>query len=182
MEEEVIKEEIVDFVSLDLVKKQLRIENDFTEDDELLQTYMDSAINQVENFIERPITKQVTIYTQAAFKEFIFERKADNDKIEKVEYWSDDDGDAVRLPTTSFSLSNYGPELRRVTFKNLPDVDVVKVSVHITQGYTDSDLPSAIKQAMLLIITESYEKRENRSAVNFTTAEKLLMPYRKWKV
>lgn len=182
MQEEVIKEISVDLVSLELVKKQLKIESDFTEDDELLQVFMDSAINQVENFIERSIAKQTTIYIQPTFKEFIFERKADNDTVEKVEYWSDENGDAVGLPTTSFSVSNMNSELRRVSFKNLPDVDVVKVAVYITQGYDESNLPSAIKQAMLLMITESYEKRENRSAVNFTTAEKLLIPYRKWKV
>lgn len=182
MQEEVIKESLVDLVSLDLVKKQLKIESDFNEEDELLQVFKDSAINQVENFIERLITRQTTIYIQPTFKEFVFERKADNDTIEKVEYWSDEDGDAVILPTTSFSVSNMNSELRRVTFKNLPDVDVVKVAVYVTQGYDESDLPSVIKQAMLLMITESYEKRENRSAVNFTTAEKLLSPYRKWKV
>lgn len=182
MQEEVIKQDVVDFVSIDLVKKHLRIESDFNEEDELLQMFMDSAVNQVENFIERPITKQTTIYTQPTFKEFVFERKADNDTIEKVEYWSDENGDAVELPAASFSVSNINSELRRVTFKDLPNADVVKVAVHVTQGYNESDLPNAIKQAMLLMVTESYEKRENRTAVNFTTAEKLLNPYRKWKV
>ena len=52
-----IKKEIINssIVDLTLVKKQLIIESDFVEDDDLLQLYINSAIEYLENKIHSDI-------------------------------------------------------------------------------------------------------------------------------
>lgn len=42
------------------------------------------------------------------------------------------------------------------------------------------EIPADIKSALLLIIADNYDKRENRSGLNKSTARNLLNPYRKW--
>lgn len=180
MQEEIIKEETGDIVALDLVKKHLRIEPDYTDDDELIKVYIESAIDQVVNFTERPLVLQRTVYTTNKFEDFVFERKALNDTIEKIEYQATSEGESLVLPGTSYSVTQQGSELFKVTFKEKPAA--VNVQIFITQGYTATDLPKVIKQAIFLLVTDAYERRENNAAVINSKAKNLLQPYRKWRV
>lgn len=180
MKEEIIKEETGDVVSLDLVKKHLKIEPDYTDEDDLISVYVESAIDQVVNFTERPLTQQTTVYTANKFEDFVFERKALNDAIEKIEYRATAEGESSVLPGTSYSVTQQGSEHFKVTFKEKPVA--VNVQIFIKQGYTATDLPKVIKQAIFLLVTDAYERRENNTAVINTKAKSLLQPYRKWRV
>lgn len=180
MQEEIKKEETGDVVSLDLVKKHLRIEPDYTDDDELIKLYIESAIDQVVNFTERPLTQQTTVYTTNKFEDFVFERKALNDAIEKIEYRATAEGESSVLPGTSYSVVQQGTETFKVSFKEKPAA--VSVQIFIKQGYTSTDLPKVIKQAILLLVTEAYDRRDNNAAVINSKAKNLLQPYRKWRV
>lgn len=51
--------------------------------------------------------------------------------------------------------------------------------INFQETYED-DLPGDIKSALLLLIADRYEKRENRKGENLTAARLLLNPYRKW--
>jgi len=180
MQEEIIKEEIDELISLEMVKKHLRIEPDYEADDELIQMYIDSAIEQVENFTERPLALQTTVYTDSKFNDFVFERKALNDAIEKIEYWAVDEGESSILPGTSFSVAKQGSETFRVSFKEKPEA--VKVQISIKQGYDAGSLPKVIKQAVFLLVTEAYDRRDNNAAVINTKAKSLIQNFRKWQV
>lgn len=180
MQEEIIKEETGDIVALDLVKKHLRIEPDYTDDDELIKVYIESAIDQVVNFTERPLALQRTVYTANKFEDFVFERKALNDTIEKIEYQATAEGESSVLPGTSYSVAQQGSEHFKVAFKEKPAA--VNVKIFIKQGYTATDLPKVIKQAIFLLVTDAYERRENNAAVINSKAKNLLQPYRKWRV
>lgn len=180
MQEEIIKEETGDVVALDLIKKHLRIEPDYTDDDELIKVYAESAIDQVESFTERPLALQRTVYTSNKFEDFVFERKALNDEIEKIEYQETAESEVTELPATSYTVVQQGTEHFKVTFKNKPTA--VKVQIFIKQGYESGTLPKVIKQAIFLLVTDAYERRENNAAVINSKAKNLLQPYRKWRV
>lgn len=181
MQEEIIQNETGDMISLDMVKKHLRIEPDYTDDDELIMMYTQSAIEQVINFTERPLSLQTAVYTTNGFSDFVFERKSLNDKIEKVEYWATTtEGESSVLPSTSYSVAQQGTETFRVTFKEKPEA--VKVAIHIQQGYTAQQVPTVIKQAILLLVTEAYDRRDNTAAVINSKAKNLIQAYRKWQV
>lgn len=181
MQEEVKKNDTIELVSLSVVKKHLRIEPDYTDDDELIEIYLNSAIEQIENFTERPLAEQNTIYTTNAFVDFVYERKAMNDAIEKVLYWVKDEDEAIELPSESYSQTKQGIETFRVSFKNVPE-NVVKVQVFIKQGYTAQNLPKVFKQSIFLLVTEAYDRRDNNAAVINTKAKSLIQSYRKWRV
>jgi hypothetical protein len=169
MQEEIIKEETGDIIALDLVKKHLRIEPDYTDDDELIKLYIESAIEQVVDFTERPLALQTTVYTANKFEDFVFERKALNDVIEKIEYRATAEGESSVLPGTSYSVTQQGTA-------------AVNVQIFIKQGYPATDLPKVIKQAILLLVTEAYDRRDNNAAVINTKAKSLIKSYRKWRV
>src|SRR5690606_11458219 len=180
MQEEIIKEETGDIIALDLVKKHLRIEPDYTDDDELIKLYIESAIEQVVDFTERPLALQTTVYTASKFEDFVFERKALNDVIEKIEYRATSEGESSVLPGTSYSVAQQGTETFKVSFKEKPAA--VSVQIFIKQGYPATDLPKVIKQAILLLVTEAYDRRDNNAAVINTKAKSLIKSYRKWRV
>ncbi len=180
MQEEIIKEETGDIIALDLVKKHLRIEPDYTDDDDLVKLYIESAIEQVVDFTERPLALQTTVYTTDKFQDFVFERKALNDVIEKIEYRATAEGESSVLPGTSYSVTQQGTETFKVSFKEKPEA--VKVQIFIKQGYTATDLPKVIKQAILLLVTEAYDRRDNTAAVINSKAKSLIKSYRKWRV
>lgn len=174
MQQEVVNECTGDLVSLSIVKKNLRIEEDFTEEDDLIQLFLDSACDYVENFIERPLRLITTIYTIADSSSFKIDKKGENDKLIKVESQNADayeslDDDEYKVTET--------PEAIQI---ELPKKGNYKI--HITSGYDEETIPSAIKQAILLIITESYDRRENTAAIHFSKANIILSKYRKWRV
>lgn len=181
MQEEVIKEEIGDLISLALAKKHLRVEDDYTDDDELIALYITAAENTIENFIERPLKTQTTIYTTNAFQDFVFERSAFNAEVEKIQYWESLESEPTELPKENYSVTKQNSETYKVAFKNVPE-NVVKVCVYITQGYDDKTLPAEIKHALLLLLTEAYDKRDNIPTVINTKAKSLVLPYRKWLI
>jgi len=67
-----------------------------------------------------------------------------------------------------------------VSFKEKPAA--VSVQIFIKQGYPATDLPKVIKQAILLLVTEAYDRRDNNAAVINTKAKSLIKSYRKWRV
>lgn len=182
MTEEVIKSELPDgLVALGLVKKHLRVEEDYTDDDELIDMYRSAAETAIENFIERPLRLQTTVYTSTDFKDFVFERKAINDEVESVQYWTDPETEPSELSKDHYSVSRQGTETFRVTFKDTPE-EVVKVEIKIRQGYDAQTLPKDIKHALFLLVTEAYDKRDNIPNVINTKARALVLPYRKWRI
>lgn len=180
MQEEVVKTDDIELVTLNIVKKHLRVESDCTDDDDLIDTYISSAIEQIENFTERPLKEQTTIYSTNAFHDFVYERKAVNDVIEKVEYKQVPEGESSVLPASAFSVTKQGTETFKVAFKNTPEA--VEVKIYIKQGYTGETLPKVIKQAIFLLVTEAYDRRDNNAAVINTKAKSLIQSYRKWQV
>lgn len=180
MQEEVIKEDI-DLVSLASVKKHLRIEPDYTDDDELIKDYIDSACEQIADFIERPLSLQTTVYTSDKMQDFTFERKAVNDVVEKIEYKVSEEAEFVLLPSESYKILKVSDELIQVHYREVP-AGVIEVKVYVKQGYDQSSIPKVFKQAVFLIVADAYERRENGPAVVVTKAKSLIKSYRKWRI
>lgn len=171
----------VELVSMELVKKHLRLDVDYDEEDMLLDVAIASAISQVENYIERKIQKQTTVvYTQSK-KSFIVERGGVIDVVEKVEI-QEEGVESVVLPETAFKQIPRGPETYEVVLVDVPDlVGEQQYVIFIDQGCDENTLPGPIVSAILLFIGDAYEKREDRGQYVNTAAYNLLRPYRKWR-
>ncbi|WKW47265.1 head-tail connector protein [Myroides sp. JBRI-B21084] len=179
MSEEINIDFTEQLVPLNFVKKHLKVEENYTDDDELIQMYIDSAIEQVVNFTERPLAQQTTIFTTNKFQDFIFERKALNDEVEKIEYQQTAEAEILTFPSTSYSVVKQGVEHYKISFKETPEA--VKVQIFIKQGYTNETLPKVIKQAICLLVADAYERRENGQVVNVTKVKSIIQSFRKWQ-
>ncbi len=170
-------------LSLGEAKAQLRIELDFTDDDELIASYVDVSKQVCADFINRSIDRRNFIIEANSMENIIFEPNNDNDVVSKIEYY----------PADSDVLTLLAPENYKVVMGNVTGTWIIKfinkqpisfrddaVKVTINQGYADGSVPTPIIQAMKLLIGDMYERREDRDIGFNSAANVLLRPYRKW--
>lgn len=170
-------------LTLAQAKSQLKIEAAFTQDDVLIQEYIDSAQSDCENFIGRVIGRRKFVLELNEFETVVtFQANYENDAIEKIEYYApgstevvvmDADGYKLRKSTITGCLD--------IKFLTLPETDKRNdaVTVTINQGWEPSKVPAPIKQAMKLLISDAYERREDRGEIGYNSAaNSKLRPYK----
>jgi len=171
-------------LTLAKAKKQLRIETAFTDEDELIQSYIDAAQIDCENFINRGISKRNFIMECSAFETpLTFERNYENDVITKIEYYKPGETELTLLAADQYLLRKSNiVECFDIKFISLPETDKRDDAVVITieQGFTASECPKPILQAINLRLSEFYEIREDRQQGNNSAANNLLRAYRKY--
>jgi len=170
-------------VTLAQAKKQLRLEDDFTEEDDLIESYIDSAQLVCENFINRAIGSRKFIIELDAFSTPITYEGSSNDTIEKIEYYAPGGTELTLLNPTEYSFKkSMLIECFDVKFKTilLTDKRDDAVLITIDQGWQSDKVPAPIKQAMLLLVSDSYERREDREQGYNQASMNLLRPYRKY--
>lgn len=165
-------------------KKQLRIELEFTDENELIQSYIDAAQSACENFINRSIAKRQFIMECDTFSTPItFERNYENDVITKIEYYAPGATEKTVLPANQYLLRKSNTiECFDIKFLSLPETDKRDDAVVITieQGFTASECPKPILQAINLRLSDFYERREDRDIGINSAANSLLRAYRKY--
>lgn len=171
-----------EIIAKDLAKLHLRVDEDYIEEDPLIELAIGSARMEVENYIQRKLLKGTMVVNLSMFSDFSEKLISDNDMISKVEYY-DVDGELKVLPKEYYSSVRTYLYLNVSFSKELPEVaereDAVIVTVSF--GYDSEDCPKDIMSAMLLQVAESYDKRENRTALHQSAVRNLLDPYRKWQ-
>lgn len=173
-------------VTLAEAKKQLKIEASFEEDEDLIQSYIDASQVECENFTGRAIGRRKMVLELAAFENpLLFVCNYENDTIDKIEYYDKTTEVKVELASTEYKLRvSSVVNCKEIKFLNtLPETmqrdDAVIVTIN--QGFAVADVPTPIKQAMKLLISDSYERREDRGEVGYNTAAQAkLRPYRKY--
>lgn len=173
-------------VELAKAKKHLRIDADFNDEDDLIESYTAAAQIVCQNYIERAIISRDFILECDNFDTIEFAANYDNDAIDKVEYY-DESNALVELASTEYKLTKSETvncwKLKFLTKPVLFDRDdAVKVTVKqgIATAGNVASVPKPIVQAILLTLTDFFEKRENRMESVSTSAQSLLRPYRKW--
>jgi len=174
------------FVTLAKAKKQLRLEADFTEEDDLITDYIEAATVAAEDYLNKKLFKGVLTFECSSFANpFVFTQSDDSDTVESVEYYAKDgDGETLTaVEDTDFKLrksSTIGCKEIKFT-ATLPETEVRDdaVIIKINQGFAVADLPKPIYQAIMLMVTSMYEKREDIGEIGFNQASRnLLRPYR----
>lgn len=172
----------LEVVTLAKAKKHLRIESTFEDEDDLIQSYIDAAVSNSENYIGGHIArKDMVIKMDSISKEFSFEAFPVI-AISVINYFAKSDNTDTVMPTDNFYLSSVNTKVSKLTIKVLPEVssryDAVTVSVKV--GYEAGKVEQPILQAILLQIADMYERREDRTEVTLTAAMALLRPYKKF--
>ncbi|MFM9400788.1 head-tail connector protein [Myroides odoratimimus] len=179
MNADVIVNSEVELVGLNLAKKHLKLEVENDEENELIEVAIASAISSVENYTGRIIREGYFKIDVKGTESFIVERLSLNDSIKEIQI-VEKGREISLLPLSSGIQSKRGLEHYEISFKDVVLSPKQSLRVTIDIGFNSKTLPASIKSAMLLLIGEAYEKREDRIQGGNTAVNNLLRPYRKW--
>jgi hypothetical protein len=164
-------------VTLALAKQHLNLEADFVEQDDLIQVYVDAAGNAAENYVGHALFED-RAYFRCDFADFEFEAWADAAPV-SVEYIPSGAEDYTALPAENYAFRKIGASTCAIAFKGtLPEVLVdSETAVKVTISTT---CPAAVKNGILLMVGDAFERREDRNLVgNNSAALNLMRPYKK---
>lgn len=173
----------VEVVSLARAKKHLRLEASFTEEDDLIESYISAAIEASENFIGGHILeKDMTIKMNAFDSPLVFEAFP-LQSVTAVKYYPLGSEVLTEMLPGNYSLTTIGSKVFTLRFKeSVPQTaerfDAVTVIVKV--GNETAKTPKPVQQAILLQVGDMYERREDRTEVIATAAMSLLRPYKKY--
>lgn len=172
---------VSNIMPLEKAKKQLRLEADFTDEDDLIQDYVLAAIEQAEAYINGHINAKTMVITLDAFQPNVIFEAYPVRNIKSVTYWQDDE--QKTMPTTDYYTTRQNIKQSKLWFKEQPNTDKRPDAVAITLsvGYeTANEVPQSIKQAILLMVSDMYERREDRAETITTAAQAKMRPFRKY--
>jgi len=168
-------------VTLAMAKKQVNLDADFDDDNDLLQMYIDGAVGAVESYTERNLY-ETRVYSRDGFTACELTAWADA-SIEKIEYAALDEFEVpgyVILEAENYDYIKVSNTYGALRFKGeLPTVpEGITPAVKIT---LNTVCPAQVKNAILWHVGFSYAKRDGI----FTDGEMVpfynaLRPYRKF--
>jgi uncharacterized phiE125 gp8 family phage protein len=171
----------VEVVSLALAKNQLRLEQDYTYEDALITSYIKAAVKDSENYTGGFINPAVVTLTFSEFEKNVVLEQFPVNSITSVKYLPEDGSAEVTLAAEKYELLVKNGKQFSIAFgDDLPST--VKsnkaVTIVLAVGLTAETIPAPMVQAVLLKISDMYDRREDRMEVPLTIADKLLRPYK----
>lgn len=170
-----------DIVTLEKAKKQLRIDALFIDEDDLIQDYIDAAVASSEAYINGDIIEKTLVITLDAFQEKLIFESYPIQSITSVKYYIDDV--PVTMPAADYYLNVQHQKQSVLVFDEQPNTDERPdaVTIEAVIGFESASVvPSPIKQAILLQVSDMYERREDRPEMITTAAQALMRPFRKY--
>ncbi|OCK44376.1 hypothetical protein BA195_06780 [Tenacibaculum soleae] len=174
-------------ITLAKAKKQCRIEADYTDEDDLLQDYIDASVAIAESKIYCAIQERKYAVTGKSFSDVLQFSKQKITAIDKIEY-VDEAGNTQILSDDLYSLDEVDAYENKICFINESELPTVKkltpnaVTLTVLVGYPAGKIPKDIKAALLMLVTDMYEKRMNFVQEKQTAVDNLLHKHRYYKV
>lgn len=157
------------------------VEPDFTDDDELIETQIAAAQAHAENYCSRPLGQTMELFLDGFGGPLEIEVYRDAAiAAGGITYLSAGETEYQPLDAGHYTFKKvYSGNIYQLKFKgDLPETEVSDTAVKVVITTT---CPAPIKQAMLLLIGDMYQKHEDRGDVGYNSAATNLMrPYRKW--
>jgi uncharacterized phiE125 gp8 family phage protein len=171
-------------ITLAKAKKQLRIETDFTLEDDLIEGYITAAVNRAEEFIGGHIFNKTVTLNYSAFADALVFEIFPVRAINSVQYYQEGADTLTTLDPANYYLRSANLRVQEVVFTTIPE-DVADrpdaIVIELQCGYANmTQTPAAIKQAILLMISDMYNYREDRKELTFPASHQLLRPYKKY--
>ncbi|MCG7502388.1 head-tail connector protein [Tenacibaculum sp. Mcav3-52] len=177
---EVENQQIPEIVSLAVVKEHLKIEPEFTQEDVLIQSYIGAAISYAEGYTGRIIQNvQYEVYG-VSFEDVLNFKQQTKISVDSIQYY-DENNVLQTLSATSYQLKKID-KFESIVDYVVDELPIVKeqrsdaVKLVVTCGF--KKLPKAIKQAVLLLVSDFYEFRSDRPKTYSTSVQNLLGPYK----
>ncbi|WP_281225371.1 head-tail connector protein [Flavobacterium aquiphilum] len=170
-------------LTLAQAKKQCKVSDDLTYEDDLITEYNVSAQFACENYLNRSISKRDFVMEASKFfSPITFERNYENDVITKIEYYAPGATILTLLPSDQYKLRKSNTiECFDIYFVSMPETAERDDAVIITiaQGFDAAACPKPILQAIRLQLSSLYVFREDGNGNNAASLN-LLRPYRKF--
>lgn len=171
----------LEVVSLAKAKKQLRLEADFTDEDDLIQGYIDAAVENCEKFIGGHIIPKDMVIKMDRFDNPIIFEAYPLKQVTSVKYFTADT--ETTMDAAKYALTKQSEKVVKLRFKeDTPSTDVRYDAVTVTAavGFPGNVIPKPIVQAILLQVSDMYEVREDRQERLSTASMTLLRPFKKY--
>ena len=168
-------------ITLAEAKAQLKLEADFTAEDDLIQMYIDAAIINCENYTNTSLNEaKFIVQTTTQFENNLKLNVSPVQSIDSITY-KDTDENPQTLDPALYELKPYDKFQSIIyftDFENIPEVTEGSIEIAITTGYTAATLPLVIKQAAMLTIGGFYENRQDAVENLPKASTNLLRAYR----
>jgi uncharacterized phiE125 gp8 family phage protein len=152
------------YCTIAMAKKQLRIDADQDFDNDLIEDYRGSAIDQVENMCAVVFGSRVMVASYEKFEKKMTLPVWPVNSITSIKY-KDTAGQEQTLPESDYVLFAYQETHDvHVTIKvNLPEIEKDQpAAVVITAAVGTPTVPKDVKQAVKLLISDSDTYREDK--------------------
>lgn len=179
-------------LSLDEAKNHLKIDDDLTDDDALVQALIVSVRTHLDGYsgiLGRAMTTQTWRLDISSFREWIDIPLPPLQSISSVKYY-DTNGTLQTVATTVYETilggtsGGYVHLLGDQTWPTDMDTDRAEpIQITFVAGYGDSwnDVPEGLRLAMSMMVADLYENRGERletAMMENTTVDRMLAPYR----
>ncbi|CAL2095851.1 conserved protein of unknown function [Tenacibaculum sp. 190524A02b] len=166
-------------ISLNQAKKHLKIEEDFSIDDDLILLYLDSCVSYLESFLGYKVLKNnCTIYSSSFLEVEEFSRELVG-SILSIRYLSES-GEEEIMSNEMYRLVKVDKFENKIEFLNdLPKVASSHKAVVVECTVGLEKVPKVFKQAILLMMGDFYEFRSNRMVKSNDAVSNLLSTHRK---
>ncbi|MBF05022.1 MAG: hypothetical protein CMP76_17230 [Flavobacterium sp.] len=178
---QITNETAVDVLALVKAKKHLRVDSSFTDEDDLIQDYIDAAVINAENYIGGHIQPKIMVFKMDQFDNPLTFEAFPLKEVVSVKYYENGNDTQLTMDSGDYQLTKLNSKVFSIHFKgDLPSIqerfDAVEVSVKV--GMVTIEKP--IVQAVQLMVSDMYERREDRIEVISSQSMSLLRPYKKF--
>jgi uncharacterized phiE125 gp8 family phage protein len=177
-------------LTLEQAKKQLKMEDLGTFDDEFIEGCIEAAIKEVENYINTSIKQQKWKLVMSNWSQYLEPKKQKITAITKISYHPKDGTDKVEKITAVtidafvqlLPVDDYATKLSYKNFDNIPEVadQDDAIEIEFQTGLATANVPADLLHAIKLLLTDNYNFRNTRSRVkSYVDSSRVLMePYK----
>lgn len=168
-------------INIAKIKKHLRVELEYADENEVILAYFYAAVEMAENFIGGHIRqKNIKIECNTFDSPFVFEAFPVI-SITGVNYFEENAPDEKTLDVGYYKLTSETFKRFVLRYNNeLPAIQKRDDAVSINIKVGMEKLPRPIEQAILIMVADMFERREDRVETISTASAALLRPYKKY--
>jgi uncharacterized phiE125 gp8 family phage protein len=169
-------------ITLAQAKANARI--DYSDEDELLQLYVDAVTNRIEEITGTIVLERNVAVAFPNFKHHLRIPVSPVQEVVSVTY-KDANGDVQTVPTDNYTfvngtLGNQIVSFKNFDFPNLEEDNAFPVTVEVKCGYLTQTVPADIKHAALLMFGAAESYREDMPVKTSTSAYAILKNHKRY--
>lgn len=163
-------------VTLTEAKNHLKV--DFTEDDSLISALISAARQASEDYTERSFFTQTKVMYLDSFPDVIKLYQGPFQSVTSIQYYNSDNTLTTFADYRTDLVSKIGRIEPVSSWPSIYDRQNSVIVTYVTGYSTVAAIPELIKQAILLMVGELYDNRQNKVYKLPTWFESLLRPYK----